>query len=497
MIDYSYFLSVLTPEVLLWMVVGSISGVIIGALPGLGPELGIALFLPITFNLSPTAGLACLSSVFTSCQFGGNISAILINTPGTSDSIFLVLDGYPLTKRGLGKRALIISAASATVGGLIGSIILLYGATFLARATTVMGPFEIFLITLIGLSIIVTLVQGSPLKGLTAALLGLAMGFIGLDGATMQSRFTFGVVELFDGVPILPPILGLFAVGQMFLITASRQEKITAGDIDTASQKNKVKLRELVKLAGPMIRGAVIGVIIGIIPGNGGTTASSLSYSLERRLSKYPEEFGDGSEAGVASISAAINGVMGGSLVPLITLGIPGCSAAALFLSGLMVHGLYPGQSLFINSANIVYPFLFATILAQLFIPVFGIGCGSWLSKLTKVDNSILIPIIMVFSHIGGYAARGQMFDVYLMLLFGVIGFFWEKMGYGIACFLLAFVLGPTAETKFRLSLMLMGGNAASTIFKPLPIILILINLALILFPIISGITKHVRAKKS
>ncbi len=496
MIDYSYFLSVLTPEVLLWMVIGSVSGVIIGALPGLGPELGIALFLPITFNLTPVAGLACLSAVFTSCQFGGNISAILINTPGTSDSIFLVLDGYPLTKRGLGKRALIISAVSATVGGLIGSVILLYGATFLARATTVMGPFEIFLITLVGLSIIVTLVQGSPLKGLTATLLGLAMGFIGLDGATMQTRFTFGIMELFDGVPLLPPILGLFAVGQMFLITASRQEKITAKDVDTASPRNKVKLRELVKLIGPMIRGAIIGVIIGIIPGNGGTTASSLSYSLERRLSKHPEEFGDGSEAGVASISSAINGVMGGSLVPLITLGIPGCSAAALFLSGLMVHGLYPGQSLFINSADVVYPFLFATILAQLFIPIFGIGCGAWLSKLTKVDNSILIPIIMVFSYIGGYAARGQIFDVYLMLLFGVIGYCWDKMGYGIACFLLAFVLGPTAETKFRLSLMLMGGNLAGTILKPLPMILILINLALILLPVISAITRRVKAGK-
>lgn len=492
-----YFNMLLTPEVLTWMVIGSVVGVILGALPGMGPETGIALFLPLTFSLDPVTALACLGSIYVSGVFGGNITAILINTPGTPDSLFLTWDGYPMTKRGQGGRAIALSTIGAFFGGMIGSLTMLFGASVVAKAAVAMGPLEMFLITMIGICVIVSLTQKSMLKGFISAALGFAVAFIGTDNFTAEQRFTFGRLELFDGLPLLPVILGMFAISQMLLLVVSGQDKITDLPPQAKGQeKDRLSFKGLTGLIGPMLRSSVIGTLIGIVPGAGGTTASGLSYEIEKKLSKHPEKFGDGSEEGIVAISSAINGVVGGSLIPMITLGIPGCSTAALFLGALMTHGLAPGERLFTSNAGIVYPFMISVVIAQFFLLLFGLLGGRHFAKLTTVPNSILIPIILVFTVVGAYTTRNMAFDVVLMLVFALVAYCWEKMDIPCSPFVLAFVLGAGAENRFRRALLLLESDMLSTLFQPIPMVLLAINLFLLLWPVYNKIQEWRKAKR-
>lgn len=492
-----YLNVLLTPEVLMWMVIGSVVGVILGALPGMGPETGIALFLPLTFSLDPVTALACLGSIYVSGVFGGNITAILINTPGTPDSLFLTWDGYPMTKRGQGGRAIALSTIGAFFGGMVGSLTMLFGASVVARAAVAMGPLEMFLITMIGICVIVSLTQKSMLKGFISAALGFAAAFIGTDNFTAEQRFTFGRLELFDGLPLLPVILGMFAISQMLLLVVSGQDKIT--DLPPQAkhrEKERLSLKGLTGLIGPMLRSSVIGTLIGIVPGAGGTTASGLSYEIEKKLSRHPEKFGDGSEEGIVAISSAINGVVGGSLIPMITLGIPGCSTAALFLGALMTHGLAPGERLFTSNAGIVYPFMISVVIAQFFLLLFGLLGGRHFAKLTTVPNSILIPIILVFTVVGAYTTRNMTFDVVLMLVFALVAYCWEKMDIPCSPFVLAFVLGAGAENRFRRALLLLESDMLSTLVQPIPMVLLAINLFLLLWPVYNKIQEWRKARK-
>ncbi len=489
---------VFTPEVLMWMAIGSVVGVILGALPGMGPETGIALFLPITFSMKPIVALSCLASIYVSGVFGGNFTAILMNTPGTPDSLFLCWDGYPLTKRGQGRKALVVSTLGAFVGGIVGAIALLFLSEIVSDFAVSLGPLEMFLITMIGISVIVSLTQKSMLKGFISATLGFAVSCIGMDNFSGNLRFTFGRIELLDGLPLLPVILGMFAISQMLILVVDGKERITETETSSTVSKeeskasNKLTKGNVREIIGPSIRGALIGTFIGIVPGAGGTTASGLSYQMEKSISKKPEEYGNGSLGGIASISSAINGVVGGSLIPMITLGIPGCSTAALFLGAMMIHGLAPGERLFSVYQDTVYPFMIAVLIAQIFLLIFGLLCGKYFSMLTKVSNSVLIPCILAFTIVGAYSARGMVFDVILMIVFGLIGYCWEKMDMPCSPFVLAFVLSSNAESRLRRALLLLESDIVRTLFKPIPLILLIINLFLIIWPIVS----EIRAKR-
>lgn len=499
--EFEHLLMLLTPEILLWMCVGSIVGVILGALPGMGPETGIALFLPMTYGMDPIPALACLASIYVSGVFGGNFTAILMNTPGTPDSLFLCWDGYPMTKRGLGNKAIVVSTISAFIGGIVGAMALLFLSSIVSEFAVSLGPLEMFLITMIGISVIVSLTQKSMLKGFISASLGFAVSCIGMDNFSGDMRFTFGKIELLDGLPLLPVILGMFAISQMLILVVDGKERITETDVGLSASSaenkvnNKLSLKELKSIIGPSVRGSIIGTIIGIVPGAGGTTASGLSYQMEKSMDKNPEEYGNGSIRGIASISSAINSVVGGSLIPMLTLGIPGCSTAALFLGALMIHGLAPGERLFTVYQDIVYPFMIAIVIAQLCLLIFGLFCGKYFSQLTKLTNSVLIPCVLVFTIVGAYAGRGMVFDVILMLVFGLIAYFWEKMDMPCSPFVLAFVLSANAESRLRRALLLLEGNMAKTLFRPVPIILLVINLFLIIWPIVSE-TRNKRKKQ-
>lgn len=492
--ELNHLLMLLTPEVLLWMAIGSLVGVILGALPGMGPETGIALFLPLTYGMDPIVALSCLASIYVSGVFGGNFTAILMNTPGTPDSLFLCWDGYPMTKRGLGNKAIAISTLSAFVGGIVGAVALLFLSSIVSKFAVSLGPLEMFLITMIGISVIVSLTQKSMLKGFISAALGFAAACVGMDNFSGSQRFTFGLLELLDGLPLLPVVLGMFAISQMLILVVDGKERITEEDMDAtclsdeSKKLNRITIKDIKAIAGPSIRAALIGTAIGIVPGAGGTTASGLSYQMEKSMDKHPEEYGQGSIRGIASISAAINGVVGGSLIPMITLGIPGCSTAALFLGALMIHGLAPGERLFTVYQDTIYPFMVAVLLAQLFLLFFGLLCGKYFSKLTKVQNSILIPCILLFTIVGAYTGRGMLFDVILMLVFGVIAYFWEKMDIPCSPFVLAFVLGANAESRLRRAIVLIESDFLKTMMRPVPLILLAINLFLIIWPIVSEI---------
>lgn len=481
-----YAMNIFQMQNFLWLVFGAVIGITLGALPGLNGGLAVAVLLPLTYNLDPVVGLIMLGSVMSTSSFGGNITAILLNTPGTSDSLFMVLDGYPMTLKGKGTRGIIISTVSSFIGGTIGILALIFIAPPLAQIAIKFGPLEMFLISLLGIVIIVSLSKGNMLKGGISACIGFFAAVVGTDVYTGVQRYTFGFVEVADSLPLIPTVIGLFAVSQMFALMVDKRESIVTGSIDKRKNTDKISLPELITLKWHIIRSSIIGTIIGIIPAAGSTVACGLSYDIAKKTSDTPEKFGKGSEAGLAAASAANNAVFGGSLVPLLTLGIPGTGMAIFFLTALLVHGIYPGVQLFTQHADVVYTFMFAMLFCQLFILAAGLFGGRFFAKITVVPTKILVPCILVLAILGAYAGRYLMFDLYLLIGFGILGYFLTRVNVPLAPFVLSFVLGPIIETQFRRALQILSSDMITAVTKPLPLVLILINIALLVMPFIS-----------
>lgn len=477
---------------LLWLFIGATLGVILGAIPGLSADTGIAIFLPITFNLEPVTGLITLGAIYVTASYGGNITAVLVNTPGTSDSLFMVFDGYPMTLRGDGLRAIGITTWSAFIGGIIGSIALLFIAPLLARIAVRFGPWELFLTTMMGIVIIVGLSKDGMLKGLLSASFGFLCSLIGVDGITGVSRFHFGIAAIYDGLPLLPVVLGMFAVSQVFVLVTEKRDTIV---IDKNAMRGSVflSIKDHASMLINNLRSAIIGTIVGIIPAAGTTVAAGISYDIAKRTDPHPETFGKGNEQGLASVSAANNAVVGGSLVPLLTLGIPGNGTSALFLGGLIIHGLCPGTQLFTRDATIVYGLFAGLIAAQFFILLFGLFGAPLYSRVTRIPKSILVPIIASFCVLGAYSGRFLYFDMYLILFFGVVGYYMVKANFPMAPFVLAFVLGRNSEIQFRRALMLMQYDFTGIFFRPLSLVLLSIVIIFLVSPFwgdINGLVK-------
>ena len=376
-----YSLEALNFTNMLWLTIGAVIGAILGALPGMSADTGIAIFLPLTFNLEPVTGLITLGAIYVTGSYGGNITAVLINTPGTSDSLFMTLDGYPMTLRGQGLRAIGITTYSAFFGGMVGSLALLFIAPPLAQIAIRFGPWELFLTTMMGIVIIVGLSKGGMLKGLISACLGLLCALIGLDGITGMPRFNFGIHAIYDSLPLLPVVLGMFAVSQVLALAAERTETIA---IDKSAIRGSpfLSLKDHASMLINNIRASIIGTIVGIIPGAGTTVAAGISYNIAKS-DKHPETFGKGNEQGLACVSAANNAVVGGSLVPLLTLGIPGNGTSALFGWPFNTRFM-PGTQLF-TKPETVYGLFFGLILAQFFIILIGLFGAPFYAKVTNV----------------------------------------------------------------------------------------------------------------
>lgn len=487
--------NVFSINTLLFMVFGVVIGVVIGALPGLSSTMGVALFIPVTYSMEPSTGLVFLAAIYMASTYGGSISAILIHTPGTPAAIITALDGYELTKQGKSGEALSMATIASFFGGIVSVLALMIVAPPLSKLVIEFGSAEMFLLAVLGLTIIVSLSKGSMIKGLIVGLSGVLLATIGIDSLTGAYRFTFDKMELFGGLPIVPTVIGVYSASQVFVLASQKRETIQYDfDMEEITKSKMVSFKDIKSNFFNIIRGGIIGTIVGIVPGAGMSIASALSYNTAKSSSKKPEEFGKGSLEGVAASESANNGVVGGSLVPLLTLGIPGNSVSAIFLGGLIIHGLRPGPQLFTKYGEITYTLFIGLFVATIIMLVVGLVGARYFGKIATVPTNIIAPIIMALCVIGAYAIRNNLFDVKLMFFFGIIGFAMAVLKFFQAPFVLGLILGPLAESEFRRALMISKGNYGYLFSSGISKFLVFL---IILFLVLPFIQERLKQKKN
>lgn len=482
---------ILSPYNLFFCALGVFAGIIIGALPGLTSTMGVALFIPLTFSLPPATGLILLGSIYVGSVYGGSISAIIIKTPGTPAAIITAIDGYELTQKGQGGRALGISTISSFFGGLISCFALLLIAPPLSKIVLKFGPSEIFFLAILGLTVIIGLSRGRMLEGLIAGALGLLFSTVGTDEITGVYRYTFDNPALFEGVPLVPAVIGLYSAGQVFSLAEMTRKTIMV-DTSKASDRILPTLDDLKRLKTIIFTGGVIGTIVGIIPGAGVSIGSSISYNTAKSSSKHPELYGTGIIDGVAASESANNGVVGGSLIPLLTLGIPGNVVSAIFLGGLIIHGLRPGSELFTKHASITYALLLGLFVAHVFMLILGLAGARYFAKVAEFPTAALAPVILSLSVIGSYALRNNFFDVWVMLAFGVLGYGLKHLKIPPAPLALGMILGPIAEQEFRRAKILYRGSFSRMFMRPLSLLIVVFIVLSLAWPYV----QEYRAKK-
>jgi putative tricarboxylic transport membrane protein len=463
---FSAFATVmLNPANFFFVFVGITSGIIVGALPGLTATMGCALLIPFTFGLPPIQGLLMLIGIFCGGIYGGSISAILIRTPGTPSAAATLLDGYPLSQKGMAGKAIGISTIASFVGGTTGAVIMTFLSPQIAKIGLRFGPPEFFALAIFGLGMIITISGSSLLKGIISALFGLLITVIGFDPLSGVPRFTFGSQNLLGGVTFIPALIGLFGYAQVF----RNIEKITILP-QTKSKVEKIlpRMSEIVSTLKAMIKSAVIGTFIGSIPGTGCDVAAFVTYGEAKRSSKHPERFGTGILEGVAAPEAGNNGATGGAMIPMLTLGVPGDAVTAVLLGALTIHGLQPGPMLFRDHLDIIYPIFSGMIMAQFILLIVGLSGARIFARLINIDRRILTPVIFFLCVVGSYAMRFSFFDVGLSLVIGVIAYFMEYYGYTVSPILLALILGPMAEQNLRRSLIIFHGDPLIFFKRPI-----------------------------
>jgi putative tricarboxylic transport membrane protein len=406
-------------------------------------------------------------------MYGGAISAVLLNTPGTPSAAATALDGYPMSNNGEGGKALAAATIASFVGGIVSTLCLILISPQLAKIALMFGPAEYFAVACFGMTIIAALSSRAVLKGCIAGLIGLAVGTAGMDPLTGVPRFTFGYMEMYEGISIVPALIGLFSTSQALTLVENLQagEKLNSmAGLKTG--KIWLPFKEIKELMGIMLRSSGIGTIIGIIPAAGGDIASFLGYNEAQRFSKKRDMFGKGNVEGVVGPQAADNGVVGGSLIPLLTLGVPGNSVTAIFLGGLLIQGLRPGPSLFTDQAATTYAFFAGMILANVAMLILGFIAARMFIRILAVPTTIMVALIFCLCVIGSYAIRNAMFDVGLMLCFGALGFFLKKTGFSNAPVVLGIILGPMAEGNLRRFLQATHGDFMPIFDKPIVVVL-------------------------
>ncbi len=467
---------------LLIVAAGVAVGILGGAMPGMSPSMAVAILLPFTFGMSPTMGLVMLCAIYLASNYGGSITAVMINTPGTPSAVVTAFDGYPLAKNGRPGYGLGISLVASVWGGFIGVVILVLFSGPLAAVALKFWPAEYFALALMGLSTVSSLAGRKWVESLMAVLLGLLLNTIGLDHVNGVSRFTFDVLNLFDGFSFVPALIGLFALSEVF-------SNVEAGDFKPyVSADEKISewpsFKTYWNLKWPIVRSGIMGTLIGIFPGAGGTIASFLAYDLEKRLSKHPEEFGNGAFEGVAASESANSSSVGGALVPLLTLGIPGSASTAVLIGALMIHELRPGPELFTKQPELVYTLFSSLFLANVVLYFFGMwGSRLWI-RVTRVPKTILYPLIFAFSIVGSFAVRSSVFDVGVCLGFGIVGWILKKFDYPLSPIVLGLVLGSLIETNLQMTLIMGGASLFFT--RPLSAVLLAITAILLAAPVLA-----------
>ncbi len=472
--------------------VGVFIGTLIGVLPGIGPIGAISMLLPVTFGISPASAIIMLAGIYYGAQYGGSTTSILVNIPGEVTSVVTCLDGYQMARQGRAGPALGIAAFGSFIAGTIGTIILMFVAKPLSELGLRFGPSEYFSLIILALALLSYLSHGSIIKAIIVAILGISLSQIGIDDVTARVRFTFGILELQDGLGLVPVVMGLFGVGEVLV---NLEQSV---DVEVFKARIKGLLpsaRDWADSIGAIIRGSFLGFFLGILPGGGAIISTFASYALEKKLSKHPEKFGTGVIEGVAGPESANNAASSGAFIPLFTLGFPSNAITALLLGALMIHGVQAGPSFMDTHPDIFWGTVISMYIGNVMLVILNLPLiGLWV-KILKVPYRILFPLLLLLCIIGSYSINNSKFDVLIMVIFGVIGYVFRKIDYELSPLVIAFVLGPILETSLRQSLLISGGDIFIFFKRPISLACLIIALLILLLPVILRGSRRIREK--
>ncbi|WP_299045419.1 tripartite tricarboxylate transporter permease [uncultured Tateyamaria sp.] len=456
-----YFGDVFVPFNFALLMLGTIGGLILGATPGLSPTMAVALLIPFTFKLEPAQGLILLGAAYTSTVAGGAVSAILLKIPGAPANIATTLDGHTMARKGQGARALQLSFLASAVGGIFGVLLLIFLTPMLAQWALAFGPSHLFWLAILGVTVIGSLDGGSVVKGLLAGCIGLWLSTIGFDDIMGAQRFIFHD-SLAGGINVIPALIGLFAIPQVITMFAKGRARLDAEVLEVEKHPIGTAIREVFARKRALSIGTITGAIIGLIPGVGGQIAGLVAYDQAKKTSPERDKFGTGHPEGVIAAESANNAMVGPSLVPLLTLSIPGSPTAAVLLGGLLIHGIFPGSDLFDNHPQVAWTFINSMLIGQILMCIFGLYVAGLAARVAQVPNAVMAAVVLALAVFGSYSVQTSMGDVYVMAALGTGMYFLERFGFSAAPLVLGLILGPIAEANFIQGSMI--ANATSSV---------------------------------
>ncbi len=480
------FLTILNPSTILFLIAGVCLGSIVGALPGMGAAAGTSILLPLTLVLTPINGLVMLAGIYYGSQFGGGITSIMLNVPGTAGAALTAMDGYSMMKKGRGGAALGMSQLASFSGGMLSTLVLTFSGVALATVALKFGQAEYFMLTLMGLLLVTSMTGDFPIKGYAMLVLGLALGYVGLDTISTVRRFTFGSMYLTDGLSNVPVLIGMFGFSEI-LFTMEKDMDIAYESLKTSKirPKDLLPTKKDMKDSWPAIlRGTVFGFVVGALPGAGATIAALMGYSYQKNRSPNKEMFGKGAIDGIAVSEAANNASTSGAMVPMLALGIAGSPTTAILLTALSMYGIQSGPQLYTTSGSLVWALIASVYIGNILVVLFNIGFIPCFSKFLAAAEKFLVPIIAVVCIVGVYSLKSRMFEVWIMLIFAVVGYFLRKANFPVLPLILGLILGPTAEASFRKALIQSGGTLVTFVTRPLSLVMLLICVGCIVLQI-------------
>ena len=489
-----YFGDVFSPVSFALLLVGTVGGLILGATPGLSPTMAVALLIPFTFHLQPVQGLILLGAAYTSTVAGGAVSAILLKIPGAPANIATTLDGHTMAKQGQGARALQLSFLASAVGGVIGVLLLIFLTPLLAQWALAFGPSHLFWLAILGVTVIGSLDSASVVKGLLSGCIGLWLATIGFDDIMGAQRFIFHP-SLGGGINIIAALIGLFAIPQVLTMFANGRRQGRAEVIEVQKHSVMAAMRELVRRPRALSIGTITGSVIGLIPGVGGQIAGLVAYDQTKKFSSEREKFGTGHSEGVIAAEAANNAMVGPSLVPLLTLSIPGSPTAAVLLGGLLIHGIFPGTDLFDNHPDVAWTFINSMLIGQILMCIFGLYVAGLAARVAQVPQSVMAAVVLGLAVFGSYSVQSSMGDVYVMATLGVMMYFLERFGFSAAPLVLGLILGPIAEANFIQGSMIASATDGMTTYF-LSGLLNITLIAIVIASILYSVWMELRARR-
>ena len=478
---------VFVPSTLLLIFLGTVMGVIFGALPGVSASMAVVLGLPFTYSMDPVTAIAFLVAVYCAAITGGGITAILFKIPGTPSAAPTTFDGHPMAEQGQPMKALSIQLVCSAIGGVFAAITMFLISPQLSSLALKFGPAELFAVSFMGLSILSALDEGNVVKTLISGLLGLWLATIGMDPIQGNARFTWGSSTLLSGIEMIPIMIGLFAITQILKETKQRSKLEDLDEVELSKDDKLVSGKEVWEMKGTILRSAVLGTLVGILPGAGATIAAFLAYTTEVKLAKDPETYGKGNPKGIAAPETANNAATGGSMVPLLSLGIPGGNAAAIMMSALVLKGVQMGPLLVQNQPQYLSAVFVSMSVTNIIMVFVALGVARIFSKILAIPYSILGVVIIILATVGSFATLNSTGDVMLMVIAGIFGVFFSKFGFNNAALILGLVLGPIVESNLRRAIMIEQGSAMPVFTKPVVAVIMLISIGTLLWPIIKS----------